>query len=106
MSLINFGSTIFLLPVKPVLAHAGHHHREPEEKTPQVKQQDNNNVEEEGNIEQQQSEETTLVEEQIINVTIQQNEPFSYLPQASEFIFLFLVVSPIILKVIKQKVYQ
>lgn len=101
------GLIISLSTLKPILAHSGHDHSKPDTKTTNIEQEKNKITED--NI---QSSPTTEIkqpqtaETQPINVTLQQNNQLNFIPQASEIIFFLLIANPIILKIIKQKLYS
>ncbi|MDJ0600997.1 MAG: hypothetical protein QNJ37_19395 [Crocosphaera sp.] len=99
-ALTTISLTVLVSSVKPILAHSGHDHSKPEPKSTKIEQE---NIESSPTPEIQPSEES---ENQTLNVTLQQTNQFNFLPQSSEIIFLLLVGSPIILKVVKQKIHQ
>lgn len=89
-----------VLPIKPILAHSGHDHSQPEPEKTQIEPE---------NIESSPTSETKddqQLENKTINVTLEKTNQFNFIPQTSEIIFLLLVFNPLILKIIKQKIYQ
>ncbi|MGK7942418.1 MAG: hypothetical protein AB4062_20120 [Crocosphaera sp.] len=100
ISLTIIGLILFVLSIKPILAHSGHDHSQPEPKTTKIEPE---NTQSSPPPETQQSQEK---ENQTINVTLQETKQFNFIPQPSEIIFLLLVANPLILKIIKQKLSQ
>ncbi|EAZ88267.1 hypothetical protein [Crocosphaera chwakensis] len=95
---ITFISLITLVSsIKPILAHSGHDHSQPESQ--------NTKIEEENILSSPTSEtkQPQKLENKTINVTLQETNQLNFIPQTSEIIFLLLVASPVVLKIIKQK---
>ncbi len=86
-----------VLPIKPSLAHAGHDHSQPEPQNTKIEKENTQSSPTSETQEPQKPENKT------INVTLQETKQFNFIPQTSEIIFLLLVVSPVVLKLIKQK---
>lgn len=95
---------ISVLTIKPIFAHSGHDHSKPDTKNPQIEQEKNEITEEK--TQSSETKQPQAAETQPINVTLQQTNQFTLIPQTSELIFLLLVANPIILKIIKQKFHQ
>ncbi|MDJ0660055.1 MAG: hypothetical protein QNJ42_11280 [Crocosphaera sp.] len=101
------GLITLVFSIKPILAHTGHDHSKPDTKSTKIEQEKTKMIEE--NIESSPTTETKKLqaaETKIVNVTLQQTDQFKFIPKTSEIIFLLLVANPIMLKLIKQKLYS
>ncbi|WP_107667000.1 hypothetical protein [Cyanothece sp. BG0011] len=97
ITLTIIGLMTLTTSIKPILAHAGHDHSQPDPKNTQITEE---NIQSSPTPE---SKNAQKLENQTINVTLEQTNQFNFIPQTSEIIFLLLVASPVILKMIKQK---
>lgn len=85
--------------MKTILAHEGeHHHTTPEQKT-QREQKDYPNID-------QKPKDFSTVKKQKVTVILEKSPEFNPIPKTSELIFFLLIANPILLKVIKEKIYQ
>ncbi|MGK7884396.1 MAG: hypothetical protein AB4057_07185 [Crocosphaera sp.] len=92
------GLVIFCSSTQPILSHSGHDHSRPEPKSTKIEQE---NIQSSPTPETENTQET---EKKTINVTLQETNQSNLIPQASEIVFLLMISSPIILKIIKQKI--
>ncbi|WP_009547008.1 hypothetical protein [Crocosphaera subtropica] len=97
LSLTIIGLITLFSSIKPILAHTGHDHSQPEPQNTKIEQE---------NIQSSPTSETKQpqkLENKTIEVTLQETNQFKFIPRTSEIIFLLLVASPVVLKMIKQK---
>ena len=98
---------IFVLSIKPILAHTGHDHSQLDKKSPKIEQEKKKITEEKTqDSSTYETKQPQAAETKTVNVTLQPSNQFNLIPQTSEIIFLLLVANPIILKIIKQKLHQ
>lgn len=87
------------LPLKPIISHSGHDHSPSSEQKPSPTQQQEIN-----STPKHQSD--TLDKPKIKVVMTEKTTPLAIIPQKSEWIFILIIITPFILKVMRKKIHH